>query len=433
MSGPRSAGGARTGTAATGATAYPSAARSALSRCIGVDPAVFAQRYWSREPLLTRTPSAGFDDLFDAAAVDELVSRRGLRTPFLRMANRGDVLANARFTRSGGSGAGIADQVADDKVLAELASGSTLVLQALHRTWPPLIEFASALAAELGHPVQINAYITPPQNQGFAAHYDNHDVFVLQVAGAKRWRIHEPVLRDPLPEQNWEQRGDHVRARAAEPALIDTVLETGNALYLPRGYLHSAGALGEVSIHLTVGVHPITRNALLRELIDTTADDPALRTSLPMGVDLADPGVLAPHVAATAQALADFAARIDAGAVRSVAARLGAALAATTRPEPVAPLAQGAAAAALHPRTALRPRAGLRYAVSERGSQVVLSFLDKTLTLPSSAADALLCALTAEQFTPADLPGLDADEQMVLAHRLLREALVVPVTPSPGR
>ena len=72
-------------------------------------------------------------------------------------------------------------------MLAQLAGGATLVLQALHRTWPPLIRFGTELAAELGHPVQINAYITPPENQGFAAHYDTHDVFVLQVAGSKRW------------------------------------------------------------------------------------------------------------------------------------------------------------------------------------------------------------------------------------------------------
>ena len=101
------------------------------------------------------------------------------------MAKNGSVLSTATFTRSGGVGAGITDQVADDKVLAQLSDGATLVLQALHRTWPPLVRFGSALAAELGHPVQINAYVTPPQNQGFSAHYDTHDVFVLQVAGTK--------------------------------------------------------------------------------------------------------------------------------------------------------------------------------------------------------------------------------------------------------
>ena len=49
--------------------------------------------------------------------------------------------------------------------------------------------------------------MTPPQNQGFSAHYDTHDVFVLQVAGSKRWVVHPPVLADPLPGQDWDQHG----------------------------------------------------------------------------------------------------------------------------------------------------------------------------------------------------------------------------------
>ena len=242
-------------------------------------------------------------------------------------------------------------------MLAQLADGATLVLQALHRTWPPLIRFGSTLAAELGHPAQINAYITPPQNQGFAAHYDNHDVFVLQVSGRKRWRIHEPVLVDPLPEQNWEQFRAEVAARAAEEPLIDTVLEPGDALYLPRGYLHSAVALGDLTIHLTVGVHPVTRNTVLRNLLQIAADDPQLRASLPMGVDLADPAVLAAQVSATARALATFAERLTPAQADAVAGRVGAALAENTRPEPIGPLAQGAAAAAL---TSATPPAGPR-------------------------------------------------------------------------
>src|SRR5205085_7623916 len=131
---------------------------------------VFAEENWGRAPRLSRAADlpADFDDLFDARAVDELVSERGLRTPFVRMAKDGAVRPAASFTRGGGAGATIADQAADDKVLSALADGSTLVLQGLHRTWPPLVAFGTQLADELGHPVQINAYITPPQNQGFA-------------------------------------------------------------------------------------------------------------------------------------------------------------------------------------------------------------------------------------------------------------------------
>jgi hypothetical protein len=220
------------------------------------------------------------------------------------MAKNGSVLASATFTRSGGFGAAIADQVADDKVLAQLAGGATLVLQALHRTWPPLIRFGSALAAELGHPVQINAYITPAENQGFAAHYDTHDVFVLQVSGSKRWTIHPPVIDDPLPTQTWEQRKSEVAARASEAPLIDTVLRPGDALYLPRGYLHSAVAQGELSIHLTVGVHPLTAYDLARELIAAATADRDLRRSLPLGFDVMDRTAVIEQVRAAAARLA---------------------------------------------------------------------------------------------------------------------------------
>ena len=77
--------------------------------------------------------------------------------------------------------------MSSDAVLRLFADGSTVVLQGLHRLWPPLIEFADQLAADLGHPTQVNAYITPPSSRGFSPHYDVHDVFVLQVAGEKHW------------------------------------------------------------------------------------------------------------------------------------------------------------------------------------------------------------------------------------------------------
>ncbi|MEP7020508.1 MAG: cupin domain-containing protein, partial [Pseudonocardiales bacterium] len=176
-------------------TTSQAAGGSALARCVACSHDAFAAEHWGRAPLLTRAGEleGRFEDLLNASAVDELVSRRGLRTPFLRMAVDGSVLPAAKFTRGGGAGATIADQAADDRVLAMIADGATLVLQALHRTWPPLVDFGAKLADELGHPVQINAYVTPPQNQGFAPHYDVHDVFVLQVAGCKRWTMHSPV------------------------------------------------------------------------------------------------------------------------------------------------------------------------------------------------------------------------------------------------
>ncbi|MGN0123439.1 MAG: cupin, partial [Rhodococcus sp. (in: high G+C Gram-positive bacteria)] len=67
------------------------------TRLIDIGRKKFASEIWGRAPLLTR--SAGtFTDLFSAEAVDELISRRGLRTPFLRVAKDGTTLPDSSFT-----------------------------------------------------------------------------------------------------------------------------------------------------------------------------------------------------------------------------------------------------------------------------------------------------------------------------------------------
>ena len=406
---------------AIGPTDGAVAGSSALERCVACGRPGFADQFWARAPLLTRAAELGrtFDDLFDAAAVDELVSRRGLRTPFLRMAKDGTMLPGSTFTRGGGAGATIGDQAADDRVLAQLADGATLVLQGLHRTWPPLVHFGNRLSSELGHPVQVNAYVTPPQNTGFSPHYDVHDVFVLQVAGRKRWRLHDPVHRDPLPDQPWQDHADAVRERAAESPLVDEILAPGDALYLPRGTIHSAAALGETSIHLTVGIHPVTRYDLVREILHRVRDDEELRRSLPIGVDLGDPALLGPHLGATVTALhraLDEVAGADvAGAVASLLRR-------QTRPDPISPLAQLAAAADLRPGTVLVLRRGLRVDVA--GDGAALRLLDRSIDVPPG--EWLKTVLSGAPFVPAELAELSEAQRLEVAATLLRAGVVVP-------
>src|SRR6476659_2805486 len=178
---------------------------SALQSLVALDADEFARDHWAHTPVVTRAADlpGGILDLFGEDAVDELVSRRGLRSPFLRVAKNGHALGDREFTQGGGVGASVADQVSDDKLLGLFADGATIVLQGLHRTWGPLIDFTQQLAEELGHPVQANAYVTPSQNTGFSDHYDVHDVFVLQMAGEKTWRVRPPVHESPLRDEPW--------------------------------------------------------------------------------------------------------------------------------------------------------------------------------------------------------------------------------------
>ncbi|MCA1781238.1 MAG: cupin domain-containing protein [Intrasporangiaceae bacterium] len=215
------------------------------------------------------------------------------------------------------------------------------VLQGLHRTYEPVLRFTQALAADLGHPCQVNAYVTPPQSTGFNDHYDVHDVFVVQIEGEKQWRIREPVWPLPLRDQPWDAHKDAIAQAATHPPLDEFVMTPGDVLYLPRGYLHSATALGEVSIHLTIGVHEWTRHHLAEQLLAgalrTLADDEGMRASLPMGVDVSDPSAWVSDVANVRDALV---AAVSALPDAEIARALGANARGAQRSGPLAPLAQ---------------------------------------------------------------------------------------------
>jgi lysine-specific demethylase/histidyl-hydroxylase NO66 len=58
----------------------------------------------------------------------------------------------------------------------------------------------STLQEFLGSMVGANMYLTPPGTQGFAPHYDDVEVFILQLEGKKRWRLYEPrTAQEKLP------------------------------------------------------------------------------------------------------------------------------------------------------------------------------------------------------------------------------------------
>ena len=331
------------------------------------------------------------------------------------MAKNGATLPDQSFTAPGGVGAGVADQVSDDKLVRLFADGATLVLQGLHRVWPPIVAFSQQLASELGHPVQANGYVTPPQNQGFSDHYDVHDVFVLQIAGEKRWQIHAPVLDAPLRNQPWTDRRGAVQRRAAEPPLIEAVLRPGDCLYLPRGYLHAAVALGGVSTHLTIGVHSWTGHALAEQLMTqalrTVADNPAIRRSLALGVQFDDQGTFTSALESARTALVAALQRADAS---QVAEALRVKARGTQRAAPVGPLRQLRDADAITAETVLRLRDHLAATLEQSGTGSLVRSRAGDFAL-AEADVAPMKALLAQGDAPAGDLGLDLARRLVLA------------------
>lgn len=410
------------------------AARSPLRRCFAIDRERFAAEQWNSRPLLVRSADrpAGpdgspdvFDDLLSADAVDELLAQRALRTPFLTMVADGVGLPRSRFTRATDAGGQRITDVADpDGIAQAYAGGATVVLQAVHRVWPPLGAFCRDLAVELGHQTQTNVYVTPPGAQGFKPHHDTHDVLVLQVDGAKHWTIHPPVVELPLRSQPSSLLGpDPVGGRPAE---IDVVLQPGDALYLPRGWLHSAQTTDQRSIHLTVGLLATTWADVLTDLVAGAGkDDVGLRRALDLPGDAPDDDVAGFRAAARA-----WADSLDDDAVRRVVAarRRGAVPA-----EPVSPLAQDAAARDLAPTTVLRPRVGSRARLGVVADRAEITVGERTVSFPAWTHPALAAALDGP-VSAASLVGAGADadqrvdvpDALVLLRRLLREGVLLP-------
>ncbi|MEK8071484.1 cupin domain-containing protein [Rhodococcoides navarretei] len=404
--------------------------RSALRRLTGIDLGTFADRFWGVAPKLTRSAdlSDSFDDLMTLDAVDELISERGVRTPFVRMAKDGRLLDKSQFTSSGGFGAEVTDQVDSAAVLAAFAAGNTLVLQGLHRLWPPLIHFVGDLVRELGHPVQVNSYVTPAASQGFSPHYDVHDVFVVQIAGTKRWSIHSPVHVHPLNNQPWSDRRSAVEDHASNTPELDIVLEPGDVLYLPRGWIHSAQALGDTTVHLTIGVASYNDYDLAHHVLKSLGDIESLRAPLPAGLDHSDSESLVPHVHRVVDAMRAALDEIDRDpdAVRRLAERLADRHDDLVRPEPVRPLASVAAMGGLRGEDSIRLRLGTFARIMHTKNGVSMVLRNKTVTLPSQCADAIETLMKGASCRLDALPGLDTDDAVVVARRLIREGIAVP-------
>jgi hypothetical protein len=377
----------------------------ALARCVEpFDAAEFLADYWEQQPLaIARDEPGRFDDLISVADLERLVSSGSLRYPAFRLVKEGGQIGLAEYATDlpwrPHAFTGSADP---DRVATAFEEGATIVLQGLHLNWTPLAKFCRGLEADLGHPAQANAYYTPRRSQGFAVHHDTHDVFVLQVAGEKQWRIYDPLFELPLKHQRYSKAlGEH------GAPVLELTLRAGDTLYLPRGWLHDALTSDTDSLHVTVGVNLHTWLDAVRAALDECEDDVEFRRSVPEDGELG------------ADLLERLAAKLEAG---DVSRRARARLVRSRRPILDGQLEEVRTLASLSVDTALERRA----TVIANLDGATLSFEGKQVTVPEHARRELEAIFEADgPFTAADLPGeLDDESRLVLLRRLVREGFV---------
>jgi hypothetical protein len=235
----------------------------------------FLDTSWARRPFLAKAEGSGrFDGLLDLAEFEFLLS--AVATPGWLSFVRDTVRPPTReeLTRDG-----TLDVAALHRAVAD---NQSLLLTKVHRLHAATGMLCRKVTADfrsagvvLRKPIRANAYFTPPRSQGFAPHYDDHDVLVLQLHGEKLWRIHGEAVKWPRKPMVDALGADSLNAKAQE-----VILREGDVFYLPRGFVHEAITRDTSSLHLTLSVQAATWSDVFERLIDL---EDRLGEPLPVG------------------------------------------------------------------------------------------------------------------------------------------------------
>lgn len=250
-----------------------------LALLLGRQAGAFFRDYYEQQALVCTHQDAGrFSDLLSLAWIDGLLASSELPPRSLDMARKKPPIQRSFYTFSDGT-------IDRGAVLHHYQRGATIIFPQMHLSNPRLAELCRALEMTFSARIQTNIYLTPANSQGFSTHYDDHDVFVMQISGEKRWRLYERPVENPY-------RGEKFRSAEHKPGhpRDEFVLHAGDCVYIPRGLMHDAESHGETpSLHITVGILGQSWADLMLEAVSEVAlRHPAFRRLLPPGYSKPD-------------------------------------------------------------------------------------------------------------------------------------------------
>lgn len=216
----------------------------------GLDAARFMRRHWQKRPLLVRQALPGLAwpisrrELFAAAARDDVESRL-----VERHGERWSVRHGPLRPRS---------------LPPVSRPGWTLLVQGMdlhHAAARALLERFRFLPDARLDDVMVS---WASDGGGVGPHVDSYDVFLVQVSGARRWRI------GPVDEARLVP-GLPLKILAGFSPEQDWLLQPGDLLYLPPGWGHDGVAEGEC-MTASVGFRAPARDELAAELLARVGD-----------------------------------------------------------------------------------------------------------------------------------------------------------------
>jgi len=243
-----------------------------------IDVETFLSNDYGRTFVYVRGTPGKFSGLLSWPVLNDILEQHRLEPPRLRLTREGKPIAHERYVSlqpNRRTGDRPIPRLKSAELTRELRDGATLVLDNVDELYRPVRRVAESLERIFRVRIQVNLYAGWRSSHGFDVHWDDHDVFVLQVAGSKRWKIYGATRQYPLARD--VERSDNAPAEI----LWEQTLQNGDLLYIPRGWWHVATPLNEPTLHLTVGVSNPTGADFLLWFIDQLRASEIIRQDIP--------------------------------------------------------------------------------------------------------------------------------------------------------
>jgi poly-gamma-glutamate synthesis protein (capsule biosynthesis protein) len=244
----------RNGTSRSVNVALPVPADGPLTHLLDpVDVGYFMANYWGRASLYIPGSTAKFAHLFSRSKFFRTAGQR-IDQGTSRPPGRG-VLLHAGYQGTDGNHHQFA--IEPEQIPSLLGAGLTIQAERMHTAYPGLGTLARTLKEQIRIPGEVDvAAFLSPAGGGYGLHYDAVVMWVLQIAGAKRWWYSpEPVVLSPqvnrIPSAGEREQG--VDGLYRPETMQEQVLSPGDVLYLPPGTWHRVRAESE-SLHLCLTV-----------------------------------------------------------------------------------------------------------------------------------------------------------------------------------
>jgi len=205
----------------------------------------------SRELIFRRTGDAQrFSEVLDWQSLSKMILEGSIPPTRLRFRNATMGIPPEFWTEGG--------RVNPAKFSDLVRSGISVIANALHEHVPAVRSLCQAIGATTRDRIRAAAIVTAGPGGALPCHFDPEDLIVMQVEGAKRWRIYGP----PRP-RNAETR---MPPPPDSETIFDDVLHAGDILVLPSGYLHHCENQPGLSMHLGIAFNPLTGIRAARNL-----------------------------------------------------------------------------------------------------------------------------------------------------------------------